>query len=341
MKTILIITDNKAGHESVSSGLVSQLERYMEIKVIKLSVNFKYNISKFILKILLNNNFFIKHISFKLIKFFYSFSNENINYSKIDLIVSTGGKTSFINIMLAKLYGIKNIYCSSLRGLNPLLFTYLVTINKKDLYPNALYFELAPLKIKYDKSKTSDFLEKFDFKNQIIWSILIGGATKEYPFTDKELLELIEKLLQKAKLENKKVLLTTSRRTSKTVEKGVEAFKNKYDNLAYCVLFNKFPEKIISIYLKVSDLVFITEDSGSMITESIYALKPAITIRPNSNKPQRIYQQFIQNNIRKKYLYSYSIDEIDNIDINNLNFNIYNNEQDKSNLHKIVNLLKV
>jgi len=340
MKNIILISDGKAGHESVSKGILENLNEYIDINIIIIHAKMRSNMFKPILKLLSNNRNFHKFFSLNLINFFYSLDYKKVNFDNIDLIVSTGGKTSFINILLSKLYNIPNIYCSSLRRLKPELFSYIVTINYNDTYANALYFDIAPLKIKYNAEHATSFLNKLKLdSNQKIWSILIGGSTKTCKFKESEFIDMINKIIKKAKTENVKVLLTTSRRTPKYVETYIEKMHKNYDNLAYFVLYNKKPEKVMGLFLQVSNIIFSTEDSTSMITEAIYSKKPTITIKPKNNNPQKSFKSLIKRSIANKFIYSCYINEIDGLDIDSIKFNMYNDDDNIKNFIKIKDLL--
>lgn len=340
MKKILILSDGKSGHENVSKGIIENLKNFEELEVKTMIVKMKFSFLKFPLKYLVNSKYLNKFLSKKLIKYFYIYCDGNIDFKNTDLIISTGGKTSFINVMLSKLYNINNVYCSSMRGLKYDLFKYIVTINKNDSYKNALKFDIAPLKINFDNANAMRFLKKLRLKeNQKIWSILIGGPTAEYKFTEHELKELIEKIVQKAKEKNIKVLLSTSRRTPKKIENYIQEKILQCENVAYCVLFNKNPERILGNYLQISDLIFITEDSGSMITESIYSKKPTITIKPKNRNLKKIFQLFIKNIAENRYIYSFNIDEIDDLNIDKLAFIKYDERKNNHNFIQLKNAL--
>ncbi len=340
MKNIILISDGKAGHESVSKGILENLKEYVEINIIIINVKMRSNIFKPILKFLSNNKKFYKFFSLGLISFFYSFDHKKINFNDIDLIISTGGKTSFINVLLSKLYDIPNIYCSSLRGLKPELFSYIETINYNDTYTNALHFDIAPLKIKYNKEDSRLFLNKLKLdSNQKIWTILLGGPTKEYKYEENEFIDIIDKITRKAKKENAKVLLTTSRRTPKNIETHIEITHKNYDNLVYFVLYNKKPEKTMGLFLQVSNMIFSTEDSTSMITEAIYSKKPTITIKSKNNNPQKSLKALIERNTRDGFIYSCYASEIDSLDIESIKFNTYDDKKNIENFIKIKDLL--
>lgn len=340
MKNILILSDGKSGHENVSKGIIENLRNFETLQVNTMIVKTRFSFFKFPLKYIVDFKYLNKILSKKFIKFFYSYSDDLIDFTNTHLIISTGGKTSFINVMFSKLYNINNVYCSSLRGLKDDLFKYIVTINKEDSYKNALKFDITPLKINFDNIKAMDFLKKLHLKeNQKIWSILIGGPTAEYKFTQNEFIELIDKVVQKAKEKNIKVLLSTSRRTPKKVEHYIEKNIMQYKNIAYCVLYNKNPEKILSNYLQISNLIFITEDSGSMITESIYSKSPTITIQSKNKNPQKIFKLFIENITKNRYIHSYSIDDISNLNIDKLTFIKYDESKNKHNFMQLKNAL--
>ena len=84
-------------------------------------------------------------------------------------------------------------FCTYLRGLDNNLFDYILTINPNDNYRNNLFFDLLPVRVSRDKDKISEFREKLFLKDKSIWSVLIGGSTKEYPFVDNEIVSLVEK----------------------------------------------------------------------------------------------------------------------------------------------------
>jgi len=340
MKNILILSDGKSGHENVSKGIIENLKNLESLQVKTMIVKIRFSFFKFPLKYIVNSKYLNKILSKKFIKFFYSYDNDHIDFQNTNLVISTGGKTSFINVMFSKLYNINNVYCSSLRGLKNDLFKYIVTINKNDTYKNALKFDITPLKINFNNTNAMNFLKKLSLKeNQKIWSILIGGPTAEYKFTEDELIELINKIVQKAREKDIKVLLSTSRRTPLKIENYIEKKISKYQNIVYCVLYNKNPEKILSNYLQISDLIFITEDSGSMITESIYSKKPTITIQSKQMNPQKIFKLFIKNITKNRYIYSFSIEDIIDLDIDKLSFVKYDESNNKDNFIQLKNAL--
>jgi len=341
MKKILVISDNKPGHESIPYGIIEYLKSYGQIETIKVNAILRFGFLRFILKFLLNNRLFVSHLSPKSMKLFYTFS-EDIDFKNIDLIISSGGNTAFVNAVYSKYYDTPNVLCTYLRGLDNTLFDYVLTISGNDSYDNSLFFDLLPVKVVKDDVVISEFKKNIMLDTKKTWSVLIGGKTKEYPFSESEILLLSKNILEKSKHEHANVLFTTSRRTGLKLERALVSLLDKYDNVKYKVFYNIKPEKIISNYLYNSDIVFVTEDSGSMITESIYAQKPTITVTPlgHSLTNKYKYSQYIENLINKHYIESCSLNKIEQMKIDEKAFHCYDISVNDENFKKIYELME-
>lgn len=310
MLKILIISDSKAGHENISLGLANYIQSEQDTEIVKIFVKKRLKIFNKVGKFICNNISINKKMIMILNKIFYS--NFVFNYNKdIDLIISTGGDTTIANILLSKYYKKPNVFCSSLRGFDSSLFTLLVSIISNG-YKNEIVVDLPPLNIKKEpKTLTGKYI-----------SLLIGGATKNHKFTNNEFINLVENMIYLANKFGYKLLLSTSRRTPAEVENKIQILvDNNLDIFEKVVLFNKKPEKIINYYFSNSDVIFVTEDSGSMISEAILSEKQVYSIRPKICNLDLIFNNFIMNLINKDLLKIMNIDELKNI---NLSINCFN-----------------
>ena len=245
MLKILLITDNRAGHINISNGIIEYLKQKVEVEITRIDVSFRL---KFLIKLatFIVNKFNLRNkenIEF-LIKLFYK--NLTIPKGNFDFIISTGGDTAFLNIFLSKLFNIPNIYCSSLRGISPDLFTYTLSLVDHNI-PNEIVVDLAPLYVEI-KPKT--------LEGKYI-AILIGGPTKIYQFKDEEFIEMVKNIINLANKMGYKILLTTSRRTPILVEEKLEKLC-KNDVIKEYVLYNKNPKKVINFFLSNADIIFCT-----------------------------------------------------------------------------------
>lgn len=308
-KNIILITDGKPGHENISRGIIDTINRHYEVNIIIVNAKLRSSIFKRFITMLLNKSSIWQEKKL-FIDIFYK-NNDLPQKLQYDLIVSTGGATSFLNVMLSQYFKCPNIYCSSLRGLKYTLFTHLVSIDDHH-YPNEIIVDTAPLVLDYNPIKVNEFKHQYGIlETDSIWSVLIGGPTKDYPFSNDDFEKMILNIIKLARLHQSKLCITTSRRTPRSIEtKLYTIFENENDLIKKYVLYNQNPEKVMRMFLAVSDKIFSTEDSGSMITEAVLSKKPVYTIRFDKANPRGIYKNFINRLIQKQNIVSVDIDKI-------------------------------
>ena len=291
---ILVIKDDKPGHYNQTEGLVLILkEIYSNSNIEYIDIEIKNKISRKILRFLLNRfpKLFKDIKSFRYLKYFYKkFSIPKI---KPDLIISTGGNTSNFNAWLALSYNSKNFLNGALRGLKEELFTYVTTVI--DLgYKNQIILDVAPNTITKEKllEKSIEFskLHNLDM-NKKYYSLLIGGDGAGYKYNDKFYDDLIDFVEKVSKEENIKWLITTSRRTPLTAENKLEEKLKNYSS--YFVSYNKKEEKVLLAFFGLSETIFVTEESSSMISEAISSGKNVFTLGSEYSNLDENYKKIL------------------------------------------------
>jgi mitochondrial fission protein ELM1 len=320
---ILKITDSRAGHIAISDGIISAIQKTHQVEIIVLDIATRakifLRIFRFILKYNLMYNKFVLNDLF--IKIFYK--NYHKPYENIDLIVSTGGDTLFINTWLSRILNVKNIFSGSLRGIDPkYFFLILSNLNTK----NCINLSIAPTQM-IDSNDLHNKVEHFCNENEIdknskYFVLLIGGDGGGYKYTKEDYENLVYSFISLVKRYNVKALITTSRRTGIKYEKLLkESFSNYSDNIAYSVYYAENPEKVVAVYLKLASVVFVTEESGSMITESLISKKPVFTLSPKIVKEQKQYKLFLDNLVEQMRINRLSIHaDLDGIDLDKFVF---------------------
>ena len=309
IKNILLITDGKPGHENISRGIIETIRKYKDINLIEVNAKLRSSLFKRLIKNILNkSNIWQGRKLF--IDIFYKgcIVPQKIDY---DLVISTGGATSFLNIMLSKYLNCPNIYCSSLRGLDYTFFTHIISLEDHH-YNNVITVDVAPLVLDTDPAKVEVFKrENAIDETENIWSVLVGGPTKDYPFSVDDIEKMISGIIKLAKKNKAKLCVTTSRRTTREMEKKLyDIFKLEKSIIKKYVLYNQKPEKVMGMFLAVADRIFVTEESGSMITEAILSKKTVYTIRTNNANPRGIYNMFMDKLMRNKIVISVEIEDI-------------------------------
>ncbi|MDD5359046.1 MAG: ELM1/GtrOC1 family putative glycosyltransferase [Sulfurovaceae bacterium] len=321
---VLKITDGRAGHITITDGIISAIQKTHEVETttIDISIRTKFflRIFRFILRYNFLNNRFILNDFF--IKLFYK--NYNKPYENIDLIVSTGGDTLFINIWLSHVLNVKNIFSGSLRGINPKYF-FLILSNLNT--NNCINLSIAPTRM-IDTNGLHQQVkyfcnEKNIDKNAKYFVLLIGGDGGGYKYDGDDYYELVNNFMSLVKRHKAKALITTSRRTGAKYENLLKGLFSKYsDDVVYGVYFGQNPEKIVAVYLELGSTVFVTEESGSMITESLLCKKPVFTLFPKSVKEQKQYKLFLDDLVEKKRIIRLNMrDNLLNLDLDNFDFN--------------------
>ena len=321
---IFKITDGKAGHITVTDGVIEAIQKNYQVQIIELKVTLRVKFFLTILKFIFNDDWLSTKIrGFDwLISFFYK--NYERPNQQVDLIISSGGDTSFINIWLANVLEVNNIYCSGLRGIKPERFSLI--ISTLDLgFKNSITLEVAPTKVG-SHTLSNDVVmfceDKRIDKKEKYFILLIGGNGAGYKYRNKDFEKLVKNFMNLVIKNSAKALITTSRRTGMENEKFLEDQFSKYhEHIVYNVYFNQNPEKVVAIYLDLASAVFVTEESGSMITESLFCKKPLFTVRPKQVMDQERYRIFLDDLFSKHRMIRLNVeDDWSTINLNEFEF---------------------
>lgn len=327
---ILVLKDDKPGHYNQTEGLLIYLKEIFEdLEVEYIEIEIKSKLTRKLLKILLNTfPMFFRENSIKYLSFFYK--KYTIPKNKPDLIISTGGNTANLNVWFSKIYKCKNILNGALRGLREELFTHITTVI--DLgYKNQIILDVAPSVITKEKLKESgiEFIKNKKLSiNDKYYTLLIGGDGAGYNYDNKFYNNLIEFVKNISIKKNIKWLITTSRRTPLDIEREMK--EKLKDYCAYFVDYNKNPEKVMSSFLSLSEKIFVTEESSSMISEAILSEKDVFTIGIINNKSDNNYKKILDKFVKSGYIIRSEMN-------NKFNFELLD---EKTNSYKYKNFLK-
>lgn len=320
---LLILSDGKPGHVTGSLGVLASIEKLMPVQQVILQVRLRLKFMRHPLRMILNHPGLMdrmpKTIQYRLLKFFYTVNDPQCLETAgcFDWMVSAGGDTSFANAWIARIYDIKNIYCNSLRGLDPSLFTVVLSLRTGQAEPNEIQLELSPAPIDREKIREQgrQFRVAQKLEKQKVWAVLIGGNGAGYRYDGSSMTLLAEGLLALAERHKARLLITTSRRTGLKLEKMLKIYFATHPAVAYATFFNHQPEKVVAKFLGAADVVFCTADSGSMITEALATGKPVYVLTPERAKVQPFYQNFLRHHIDLQHIKQLSIKTLPGIDI--------------------------
>lgn len=200
-----------------------------------------------------------------------------------DLIISSGGKTTFVNAWLAQHYRCPNVFIGDTRGVHDAYFSRIVVHDAAHDDDPRFISSLIPTEISGDLLRRAavEYAATRDaaFRARRHWTLLIGGDSGGYRFRQPDWEALGAAIRVLAERHGIRWLITTSRRTGR----GVEDVLQRAELAAHIdelQIFRTDPRKIYNALLGCGEAIFCSEDSGTMLTEAAAAGKPLFSIRP-------------------------------------------------------------
>jgi len=286
LKKVLILSDGRPGHFNQSLAVADAIKSLDKVEVTTIDIKVR-RLGKYLLRVLLNSTraraLFRGKFSFlKLIQMFYKGYEWE---GHPDIILSAGKDTSLLNALLALIYGSKNIFIGNPKKLDHHLFTTILTV--LDLgFDNQIVLDVAPTRSYHGDLK--EFAKKYDLDLQSEhYTLLIGGNGSGYRYEEEDIEQLIHFVNSTA--DKVKWLVTTSRRTPVVYEEKMEK-----EMKAECfIAFNKDPQKVVAGFLELSKVVFVTEESASMVSEGVASRKPVVTLAPKIHHVDENYSKIL------------------------------------------------
>lgn len=291
MLSVWILSDGKPGHFNQSRGVLKALEKIYPVQSHWVDVRLPFGASRTVLRLLLNRTRRALPLAFASI--FYQVSR--LPAGRPDVIISTGGKTSFLNAWLARHYQCPNVFVGSLRGLSDRVFSLVLTLQNLPQASRCITVDLPPTAIDpHEVQQAGDaYRAERGLRQQDLWTMVIGGGGAGYTFHEQDWRMLGQAMEALAKYNGIRWLVTTSRRTGEEAERLLRASLPR-QVLADAVWYGAEPRSVMLAFLGAGSLVFCTEDSMSMITEAIASARPVFTVYPEHGVPEPRYLQALE-----------------------------------------------
>jgi mitochondrial fission protein ELM1 len=115
------------------------------------------------------------------------------------------------------------------------------------------------------------------------WTLLIGGANRGHPYKDQDWKDIAAGVNALAQKFDIKWLITTSRRTGAHVEQLLELAISP-SAVEEFVLFSRSSKKIVMPFLGAAEIVFVTQDSLTMLGEAVASGRPVVSLLPRTTR---------------------------------------------------------
>jgi mitochondrial fission protein ELM1 len=305
---VWVLSDGQPGHYNQSRGIVAALALRQPVEASWLHVQLRVGLARNPMRWLLNHR--SPPPSSHWLKLFYRLPA--LPRGVCDLVVSTGGKTSFANAWLAQHLHARNVFAGSLRRLSPALFDVVLTLEPMtppaasnlvvDLPPSAI--DAAQLGHQAQALRAERRLE-----GQTVWALMLGGAGAGYRYAEQDWRQLAQLLNQLGTACGVRWLLLSSRRTGAAAERLLE---QSVDNahIAAVGWYRKDDNSCVAAYLGAAEKVFVTEDSMTMLTEAVCSQRPVISLRPAAVTPTARYADMIERFAARGWICRYAIDDL-------------------------------
>jgi mitochondrial fission protein ELM1 len=287
---ILIVSDGLGGHDRSSYGILAALKKYRCVEAVLLPVEERRGKSRRLKRALARllpfgpfwNNFY--RVGKRLSPANPVPAINAVPERPIDLVVSTGPATAAANIALARHFGAKNIYFGFPEFRLADGFTLLLCPAAPQRGANVAY-ALRPSEL--DAAALPEARAIGEGGEERTAALLIGGDSRHYTYAARDMDILAERLADlSAAMPWLRWTVFDSRRTPK---RGLQRFAEILARSAAPIDVVRYSEAGLlsnSAAFK-SDLVLVTADSMSMISESVAARRPTGILFPDDYQASR------------------------------------------------------
>jgi len=278
---ILILSDGKAGHLKQSLALLSVFkEENLKVRSKVIEVKSGGKIKRFIYEVCaffagkhcLGCGSCLNHLTDRE-------ALKKIKETTADIVISTGSSVAFLNRIIASTLAAKSVVI--LRPNTPLRKFDLSIIPSHDRISakDSVIIKGALSYPENVKEKTENCKKLFNLDSSKKIAFFCGGYLSEKKMYMENLQLFLKKLKKFVSENNFKLLVSTSRRTQKEIEELIEKEFRGLKNLEALVIPNrKNYDFVFEGFVNLSQTVFVSSESISMISEVLAFKKPCVCV---------------------------------------------------------------
>lgn len=272
MKTAWIVSEGSPGHISQSVGLAEALSAIvpMQTVIVKGRAKIRGWLRPFVRKMMGPTG--EQPLSENVLRWVADVEIP-ANSPAPDLIISSGGKSVFAAKTLAGRYGVPYVFIGERKPFPAEWFHTVISPVPGEASANSIDVELIPTPV------TPQMIAQKGTVQKGVWCMIIGGASRSHRFCKKDWIELAEGMNVLAAREKIRWLLTTSRRTGSKAEAVLKERLNP-GFIEDAIWWAEKPRKELYAFMARSEVLFVTQDSVTMVTEAVSSGKPVVVVYP-------------------------------------------------------------
>lgn len=268
-KNILILSDGRAGHFNLSEGIAAALERQAPAVTHRTDVR-RGRWPGHVLAALVR-----AHLPARtMLRLVYGLDEATLPAS--DIIVSAGAETLAASVWLARTRGVANIFYGSLRLFDPHDFILVLTSYARNATRPRHALALKPSRLDPDalpppKSLTAP---------EPTIGLLIGGNAGGIHYAPEEWRHLLDVVTSSLTRTNWRWQIANSRRTPESVGDSFRELAGHHPERITFLDVRRAGAGTLSSLLAQADALLCTADSSSMVSECVWARRPALALMP-------------------------------------------------------------
>lgn len=273
---VLILSDGRPGHYRQSEGIVAALRRHIVITEHRIELKNRLRLPKAMVPKLAR-----RLPPSTALRLLYGIAANDVEPPS--LIVSAGGLALGANFALARILGVPNIVCGATRGFALDGFSLILTDDPSEAGPPNV--RLGPKPATFDPDTLPAPADDLT-RPALHIGVLVGGATATSAFRSDDwerLVRLLDALITQT---DATITLATSPRTPPEAYAAIESLAAAVGENLSLIDFRATGPGSLGPAL-ATDLLLVTSDSMTMMTEAALSRRPAIALRPQTFAPTR------------------------------------------------------
>ncbi|MBN1492523.1 MAG: mitochondrial fission ELM1 family protein [Candidatus Omnitrophica bacterium] len=310
-KRVAIVGDGKAGHVTQSKAVFQMLQQAVAENIASDGTKYEFELTHIDIRF---KNLFLKKLFSLIMSLIMPFMRgrlsllrpffDNESFDKIlngyyDITISCGSSVLPISVLLKQENAGKNVLIMKPSFPYSLMHHDLIIKHAHDTFKkgsNIVETLLAPSLVSSDylAEQCKELRTKYALKNgERFYCILIGGDTKNYRFDNDHVCTIVAVIKDAAAMTGHKIVITNSRRTRADT---TDMLKDEFGDTNICPVFidvnENNPENIVYGLIGVADVVFVSEESVSMISEAVQGGKKVFLLRSSRDRVALKHRRF-------------------------------------------------
>jgi uncharacterized protein len=277
---ILFLADTRPGHYHLAEGVIAALKRLRPVEVTRIPVERRWIVPTRFLRFRLNSNGFWPP---RMLRMAYRIDADAL--AKPDLVISAGGETLMATLCVTRLFGVPNIFCGSLRGIEAERFSLVVSSYDRDAGSKRHIVVLKPSAIDPDALGRPAEVPRYGADRfPHVAGLLIGGNAGPFRYRADEWERLRAFMGEVSQAWGTRWLVSTSRRTPSHVGDEIAELANDESVIARFIDYRTAGPGTLPEIFASAEVIVCTEDSSTMISEAVSARLPVVGVAPAAHR---------------------------------------------------------